>query len=292
MSDTPEGRRHGIGRLKGMGRLNGKVAIVTGGGWNIGRALAIGFASEGAAVSICGRREAPLAETVEAIRAAGGEAIFQVADVTDASQMEELAGKTAEWKGSADILAAIAGGGGGYEAVDAIDPAWWEQVIRVNLVGTFHAVRAVLPGMREKGRGSILTCSGGGAYFPMLGLTATAYATAKAGLCRFTDQLATELLDCGVRVNCLQPGLTWSEEKLREIEAEEERTGEAHPQRGANHSPEDAAELAGWLVSDESAPLTGRSVSVDEDWWKNPERVRAVCESLHAYTLRRVELPG
>ena len=137
-----------------------------------------------------------------------------------------------------------------------------------------------------------MTCSGGGAWFPLLGAHATAYASAKAGVCRFTDQLAVELMDTGIRVNCLQPGLTWTAERLREVEEEERRTGRPHPERALNHPPEDAAELAAWLASDESAPLTGRLVSVDDDWWRDPAQVQAVCASLHSYCLRRVDPSG
>ena len=273
----------------GSGRLAGKVAIVTGGGWNIGRAISERFAAEGARVAICGRRREPLEDTAGQIRAAGGEALAVVADVTDLHAMEAVAARTRESFGPVDVLAAIAGGGGGYEAVDAIDPAWWEHVVRINLVGTFHAVRAVLPQMRTRDRGTLLTCSGGGAYFPELGVHLTAYAAAKAAVCRFTDQLAAELLDTKIRINCLQPGLVWNADRRREIEEEEARTGEAHPERALCRSADDAAELATFLVSDESAPLTGRMVSVEDDWWRDPEKVRAVSESLHAYCLRRVE---
>ena len=91
-------------------------------------------------------------------------------------------------------------------------------------------------------------------------------------------------------MNCLQPGLVWSPDRLREVEEEERRTGQPHPQREHNHPPEDAAELAGFLASDESAPMTGRLVSVDDTWWRDPDKVRQVSESLHLYCLRRVEL--
>ena len=271
-------------------RFRGRVAIVTGGGWNIGRAISERLAREGARVSVCGRREEPLHETVEAIRSAGGEALAVRADATSAEDVAELVARTEEAFGPVDALAAIAGGGGGYEAIDAIEPDLFEHILRINVLGTFHAVRAVLPRMREHGRGTLLTCSGGGAWFPLLGVPLTAYATAKAGICRLTDQLAAELLETPIRVNCLQPGLVWSPERLREIEEEERRTGEPHPERAHNHPPEEAAELAAFLLSEESAPLTGRLVSVDDDWWRDRAKVEAVASSLHAYCLRRVEL--
>ena len=270
-------------------RLRDRVTIVTGGGWNIGRAIAQRFAAEGARVAVAGRRPEPLEETVESIRSAGGQAIAVPTDVTELAQVEALVARTNEAYGPVDALAAIAGGGGGYEPIDVIDPEWWAYVVRLNLVGTFHALRAVLPQMRERNRGALLTCSGGGAYFPLLGVNLTAYAAAKAGVCRLTDQLAAELLDTDIRVNCLQPGLVWSEDRKRQVEEEEARTGEPHPERAHNHPPEHAAELAAFLVSDESAPLTARSVSVDEDWWRDPAAIAAVSQSLHAYCLRRVE---
>ena len=273
------------------GRLNGKVAIVTGGGWNIGRAIAEHFAREGARVAICGRRAGLLEETADAIRAAGGQVLAVPADVTDLAQMEELAARTRAAFGPIDTLCAVAGGGGGYDPVDKIDPGWWEHVIRINLVGTFHSVRVTLPDMRRLGAGTIVTCSGGGAYFPILSVPASAYATAKAGICRLTDQLAAELLDTRIRVNCLQPGLVWSPERLHEVAAEERSSGRPHPDRERNHPPEDAAELALFLASELSAPLSGRLVSVDDDWWREPDKLRAVSQSPHLYCLRRVELP-
>ena len=271
------------------GPLEGRVAIVTGGGWNIGRAIAERFARAGAAVAICGRRAELLEETAAAIRERGGRVLAFAGDATRRADMEELVRRTREAFGTLDVVAAIAGGGGGHEPLDAIDPDRWEDVVRINLFGTFHVFRAALPVLRAKNRGALLTCSGGGAWFPTLGVPSTAYASAKAALCRLTDQLASELLDTGIRVNCLQPGMVWSRHDLVAVEAEERRTGRPHPGRAGNHPPEDAAELALFLVSDASAPLTGRIVSVDESWWRDPARVRAVAASDHAACLRRIE---
>jgi 3-oxoacyl-[acyl-carrier protein] reductase len=271
-------------------RLRGRVALVTGGGWNIGRATAERLAAEGAAVVVTSRSPERLEATVAAIRARGGRALAVAGDVTVLADVERAVAAAEAEFGHVDCLAAIAGGGGGYEAVDAIDPTLWAQVVQLNLVGTFHAVRAVLPGMRSRNRGTIVTCSGGGAWFPMVGHNLTAYATAKAGICRFTDQLAVELFGTGIRVNCLQPGQVWSEDRLRAVAAEELRTGALDPGREYNHPPEHAAELAAFLLADASAPLTGRIAAVDEDWWRDPRQVQAVAQSLHAYCLRRVTL--
>jgi len=274
------------------GRLEGKVAVVTGGGWNVGRSVALAFAREGAKVAIAGRTPERLRETVDLIADApdgSRAAIGVITDVTKLRHCERLVARTHEAFGPVDVMACIAGGGGGYEPLDSIDPGWWRSVIDANVVGTFHAIRAALPDMRAKGKGSILTCAGGGAFFPLVGIHATAYAVAKAGLCRLTDQLAVEVFDAGIRVNGLQPEQTWSPDTLAKIEAEEARTGVPHPDRATNHTPEEAAELAVWLASDESAPLSGRTVSVHDTWWRDPAQVERVIASLHAYTLRRVD---
>lgn len=273
------------------GVLHGRAALVTGGGWNIGRAVALRLARAGATVAVLGRRRELVEESAELVTAAGGRARAVVADACSAPEMERAVAEAEAAFGPLSLLAAIAGGGGGYEAVDAIDPAAWEHVLRINLVGTFQSVRAVLPSMRRLGRGAIITCSGGGAWFPMLGIHHTAYASAKAGICRFTDQLAVELLGTGIRVNCLQPGQVWSPLDLERVVREERATGRPHPERAQNHSPEEAAELALWLLSDASAPLSGRLIAVDDPWWRDarPETIRAVQASDHAFTLRRID---
>ena len=272
-----------------MRRFAGKVALVTGGGWNIGRAIAVRLAAEGAKVVVAARRAPLLDETVSRVTAAGGEALAVAADVTIAADLERVVQQAEAAFGPIDCCAAIAGGSGAHQPIDRVDPEEWARVVQVNLVGAFHTIRAVLPRMRERRAGTLLTCSGGGSWFPMLGEHYTAYAAAKAGICRLTDQLAVELLDAGIRVNCLQPGMVWNEDHLRAVAGEEQRTGVPHPQRAQNHPPEHAAELAAFLLADESAPLTGRIASVDEAWWRDRATVLAVAQTLHAYCLRRID---
>lgn len=272
------------------GELAGRVAIVTGGGWNIGRAIARRFAAAGARVVVTSRRADRLQETVRLVEAEGGEALAVAADLTDLSQVEAVAARTLETYGRIDVLAAIAGGGAVYAPIDQIDPAAWEQCVRQNLVATFYCARAVIREMKKRDFGHILTCSGGGGSFPLLGMHATAYACAKAAICRFTDQLQAELLDTGIHVNCIEPGLVWDPDRMAEVEAEERRTGRPHPLRGQNRSPEEAAELALWIVARSEPQVRGRVISVCDDWWKDPEQVRRVEQTIHLYRVRRYDL--
>lgn len=197
--------------------------------------------------------------------------------------------RTIDRFGQVDILVAAAGGGGAHSPIDAVAPGEWQEVIAKNLFGTFHAARSVLPVMRAQNRGAIVCFAGGGAFFPIVGASMTAYACAKAALCRFTDQLQAELLDTAIRVHCVEPGMVWNPEQLRQIEADEQRTGTPHPQRPLNRSPEDAAELVQFLTSDAGAAMRGRVLSVHDDWWRDPERIRSVEDTVHLYRLRRME---
>lgn len=269
--------------------LKDQVAVITGGGWNIGRAIALAFSRAGARVVVASRRADKLQEVVTAIRAEGGEALAVPTDVTRLADVENLVKATVEAFGTVDILVAAAGGGGAYAPIDEVSPEEWYEVHMKNLHGTFHAARCVLPILRKKNRGVILTFSGGGAYFPMLGHHLTGYATAKAAICRFTDQLQAELLDTDIRVNCIEPGMVWSPDRLKEVEAEEARTGKPHPDRELNRPPEEAAELALFLVSEAGSALRGRLLSVTDSWWRDPDRVQEVEQTVHLYRLRRVD---
>ena len=269
--------------------LQDQVCVVTGGGWNIGRAIALGFSRAGAKVVVASRNLENLQGVVGEIQASGGKALAVPTDVARLADVENLVESAVATFGTVDILAAAAGGSGALAPIDQVAPEEWYAVHAKNLHGTFHAARCVLPIMRAKNRGVILTFSGGGAFFPMLGHHLTAYATAKAAICRFTDQLQAELLDTGIRVNCIQPGMVWSPDRLEQVEAEEASTGKPHPDRQHNRPPEDAAELALFLASEAGSVLRGRVISVLDTWWRNLDRVRAVEETVHLYRLRRVD---
>jgi 3-oxoacyl-[acyl-carrier protein] reductase len=270
-------------------RLRGRVAIVTGGGWNIGRAIACAFAAEGARVVVASRRGALLEETVSAIAERGGEALAMPADVTDPRDVERLVHAATERFGPVDLMAAIAGGGSVDLPIDALAPEEFERIVRTNLTSAFLCARAVLPAMRARNRGDILTCAGGGASFPVVGVHCLAYACAKAAVCRLTDQLTAELLDTEIRVNCIDPGMVPDAARRAELEAEEQRQGAPFSDAAHRRRPEDVAELAVWLVSDASRPLRGRVVSVYDRWWREADGARSIESSVAACRLRRFD---
>lgn len=271
-------------------RLVGRVAIVTGGGWNIGRAIACRFAAEGAKVLVSARRRELLDETARAIEAAGGTCAVFPADLGDPSQAQAMVDATLQRFGAVDVVAAMAGGGSVYAPIDEIDPARFASILGQNVLTAFHTIRAVMPHYRARNRGVVITAAGGGAFFPWLGVTAAAYACAKAAICRLTDQVQAEVLDTGIRLNALEPGMVWTAEKLAAVAAEEARTGVLNPARVNYRPPEAAAELAAWLASDESSSMQGRCVSVYDDWWRDAERVHRIAHTVHHYRLRRYDL--
>ncbi len=248
------------------------------------------FAEAGAKVVVASRNEANLDATVRAIEAAGGEAVARRTDVTDLADVEGLVADTLARWGQLDIMAAIAGGGAVAKSIEEVTPSEFRDVFERNVTSTFYSIRAALPSMRERDRGTIITCAGGGAFAPVLGATMAPYASAKAAVCRLTDQLTAEYWGTALRFHSIDPGLCWDPVTRAGIEAEEARTGEPHSQRDVVRRPEDAGELAVWLASDESAPLRGRCVSVNDAWWRDPGQVEAVHATIHRYRLRRDDL--
>ncbi len=267
--------------------LKGRVALVTGGGWNIGRAIALRLARDGATVIIASRNRDNLSETVEYARQRDLDLRSHVCDLTDPQGVEGLFRDIWASEGRVDILACLAGGFGAGAALPDTDPREWMGVFARNVYTTYLCCRKALPGMLERKRGDILTCAGGGAFFPMVGVHATAYASAKAAICRFTDQLYAENMEVpDLRINCIEPGMTLSPIDLERIEEEEKASGRPHPAREMNHSPEDGAELARFLLSPAAKILNGRILSVDEDWWRDPVAVQQVGKG-DLYRLRR-----
>ena len=187
-----------------MGALTGRVAIVTGAGRGIGRASALRLAGAGAAVAVAARSQEQVQGVAEEIRAAGGTALPLVVDVTDYEQCATMVGRTREELGDVDILLCNAGGGAADAPLRHTDPEAWRHTIDVNLNGVFYCCHCVLPGMIERGRGSIMVMGSGTGHVPVPGVAA--YAAAKAGAAQIVRILAEEVARHGIDVNEIVPG--------------------------------------------------------------------------------------
>ena len=188
-----------------MARLDGQVAIVTGGGSGIGEATASALAREGARVAVVGRRPEPLADVVAAVAARGGTAFAVPGDVTDPAAVEGLVAEvTARW-GRVDVLVNSAGINVPRRDLASLSVTDWDAVLRINLTGTFLATHAVLPIMREQRSGSVVNVSSLAGYRAMA-LTGPAYNAAKAGVNAFTESVNLAERRHGIRACAVCPG--------------------------------------------------------------------------------------
>lgn len=252
--------------------LMGQVAIVTGGGRGIGRAIARKFAAAGAAVLVTARTEMEIAQVASDIREKGGQAAIVVADVSRESDCEKIVGAAHQAFGAIHILVNNAGTLGPVQPVEDLAPAAWDDVIAVNLRGAFLLARLVLPEMYQRRSGSILniTTIAAKAAFQLN----AAYAASKAGLMGLTRTLAAEGARKGVRVNALSPGPVDETRMFQELgeglaahfKADSETVSKQIFQGVLQGRPQTADEIAAaalFLVSDQSSAITGQTLNVD-----------------------------
>jgi 2-hydroxycyclohexanecarboxyl-CoA dehydrogenase len=238
-----------------VGRLNNKIAIVTGAGQGIGKAITEKLVSEGATVVATDQDEADARETVDAFPPA----VAIRADVTDRRSVQAMVDRVLQQFGRIDVLVNNAGWGKAGPFVDS-DPADWDRVVAVNLYGVLHTAKAVLPIMAEQRSGALVNL---GSEAGRVGSSGGAvYAAAKGGVIALTKSLAREMARHQVRVNCVCPGpidtplfASCVGLKLRAALA---RT---IPFRRLGQ-PVDIANVVAFLASDEAAFVTGQTVSV------------------------------
>lgn len=247
------------------GQLDGKTALVTGGGSGIGRAASLAYAREGAKVAVVDVNVEGGEETVQTIKESGGEAILVHADVASSADTQAMVDQAIAAYGRLDCAFNNAGISGGRERrlTAEYDEEYWDRVISINLKGVWLSMKAEIPRMVEQGGGAIVNTAS------IMGLVATpgsvAYMAAKHGVVGLTKAAALEYAAKGVRVNAVCPGYINTplvRPLFDGIEGFEQRVVSRHP-IGRLGEPSEIAEAVLWLSSDAASFVTGMSMPVD-----------------------------
>ncbi len=242
--------------------LQGRVALVTGSSRGIGAAIARRFAAAGAAVVVHGRDPEAVATVQEQIATESGTVISVLADLTDFKQIEAMRATIEHEVGPVELLIANAGGNPiSPGSVEDITAEGWQRSIDANLTTTFLTVKAFLPGMKERRRGTVITMSSAAARRPTVG-SPTAYAAAKAGIELLTKQIALQAGPFGIRVNCIAPETILTDRNRQQIPLPvQDQLRQAHPIQRLG-TPEDVAETTLFLASERSSWITGITLDI------------------------------
>lgn len=250
--------------MAGLGRLKGKVALITAAGQGLGETISKLFAAEGAAVVVTDINQAEVQRVGSEIEAEGGRVQVLHVDATRAQEVKNMVAKVLErWK-TVDILVNAAGGFHRFAPITDISEEEWDRVITLNLKTTFLCTQAVAPAMMEKKSGRIINIASGAGIAPNPHApTYLPYSAGKAGVIGFTKVLARDMGPYGVTVNAIAPGTTLTPRvrKVRDA-ASIEKLIATNPMR-ALVEPQDTAEAALFLASDASRYITGVTLNVN-----------------------------
>ena len=266
-----------------MGYFDGQVAWVTGGGRGIGRAAALALAAQGAAVAVVSRTQSETEEVIAEVRACGGKAISSLLDVSNWDMVNWTAQQIEAALGPIDILINNAGVLEPLGKLWETDPEQVGRLIDINLSGAYYCMRAVLPGMVERGRGIIVNVGSGAATSTGPGWSA--YCASKAGLDQFTRNLAIDLKGTPVRVYSLHPGLVETKmlQALRtatpdQLPAERRQFFVDQKEQGRVLAPEVPARALVWMCSPQCDLENGAVI----DLRSQPELLEKIDRALHA----------
>ena len=270
--------------------LRGRRCLVTGGGRGIGRAIALALAREGARLALMARTESELDKTAALLSSMGGEALKLRVDVGRREEVDEAIEEILAGWGGVDVLVNNAGIQGPIGRVEEVDPEDWMQALQVNLGGCFYCTRKVLPAMIAQGYGKIINLSGGGAVGPRPFFSA--YSASKAGVGRFSENLAGEVAEYGIDVNAIAPGAVNTRMLDERLEAGAvvgagEMDSDQQLLRDGGTDPECPAALVVYLSSPRSDGLTGRLLAAVWDRWEDFD-IEAIMAS-ESFTVRRLK---
>lgn len=241
--------------------MDGKVALVTGGGGGLGRATSLAFAHRGVAVAVVDIDEDGGAETVSQVEDAGGQAIFLACDVTDEEAVHDMVASVVDRLGGLDYAFNNAGTEGKQAPLAEMDSAEFRRVVDLNLFGVFHCMKAEIPRMLERGGGVIVNTSStaGVRGYPQL----APYTASKHGVAGLTKAVALEYAEQGIRVLSVHPAAIETEMVARAIEDNPDLEEQIAGPMGRIGQPREVADVVVFLCSEGASFLTGGQYVID-----------------------------